>query len=170
MLTLDLARLDREGSVLVEARIPSDDPMWEDLGLSLEDSAEVRLHASVAGTGEVVVRGDVALRLVQECRRCLEPVSGAVATDVTMVFLPSDTPGADGDGDARVFDANASELDLIVPVREELVLGIDLYVVCDPECRGLCPRCGVNRNTDSCECTVDEADSRWDALRALKKE
>lgn len=170
MLRLDLALLDREGSVLVEAQIPADDPMWEGLGFSLQDSAQVRLHASVAGTGEVVVRGDVTMSVVQGCRRCLEPVSGKMTTDVTMVFLPSDIPGVEDDGDARVFDAKASELDLIVPVREELVLGIDLYVVCDPECKGLCPRCGVNRNTDSCDCTVGESDSRWDALRALQKE
>lgn len=170
MLRLDLARLDREGSVLVEARIPSDDPMWEGLGFSVRDSAQVRLNASIAGTGEIVVRGNVVMSFVQDCRRCLEPVSEETTTDVTMVFLPSDIPGVEDDGAARVFDAKASELDLIVPVCEELALGIDLYVICDPECKGLCPRCGVNLNTDSCACIVGEVDSRWDALRALKKE
>ena len=154
----------------IEARIPADDPMWVDLGVSLENPVEVRLHASLAGTGEVVVRGDVATRLMQACRRCLEPVPGELGVNVTMVFVPSDLSGAEDDGDARMFDARASELDLVVPMCEEMVLGIDLYVVCDPECKGLCPRCGVNLNTDSCECTVDESDSRWDALRALQKE
>ena len=72
--------------------------------------------------------------------------------------------------DAPVFDAGASELDLSESIREELIFAIDPYVVCDPECKGLCPRCGVNRNTDSCECTEDEVDPRWDALRALQKE
>lgn len=170
MLRLDLARLGREGSVPVEARIPSDDPLWDDLGVTLEEPAEIRLRASLAGTGEVVVRGDVATKVVQDCRRCLEPVSGELSLEVTMVFVSSDTPGAEDDGDARVFDAGGSELDLSVPMREELVLSIDPYVVCDPECKGLCPRCGVNRNSETCDCSDEEIDPRWDALRALQKE
>jgi uncharacterized protein len=170
MLRLDLVRLDREGTVSVEGRIPADDPMWEKLGVSLKDPAEVRARASLAGTGEVVVRGDVATGFVQECRRCLETVPGTLSAEVTMVFVPSDSPGAEDDGDARVFDARASELELIEPMREEVVLAIDPYVVCDPKCKGLCPRCGVNRNTDTCECAEEEIDPRWDALRALQKE
>ena len=148
----------------------SDDPLWESLGVTLQDPVEVHLRASLAGTGEVVVRGELAARFGQECRRCLEPVPGELAQEVTLVFVPSDEAGEEDDGDARAFDAGASELDLSESIREELVFAIDPYVVCDPECKGLCPRCGVNRNTDSCDCTEDEVDPRWDALRALQKE
>jgi uncharacterized protein len=74
------------------------------------------------------------------------------------------------DGDARVFEARAPKLDLSEPVREEVVLAIDPYVVCDPECKGLCPRCGANLNVEVCGCSFDEPDPRWDALRALKEE
>ena len=87
-----------------------------------------------------------------------------------MVFAASDLPGVVEDGDARVYDAGAAELDLKEAVREELILAIDPFVVCDPECKGLCPKCGVNRNTDSCDCTTDEPDPRWDALRSLQNE
>jgi len=170
MLRLDLALLGREGSVTVEGRISPDDPVWDGLGVLLEDPVEVSLRASLAGTGEVVVRGDIATSLMQTCRRCLEQVQGKLSAELTMVFVPSDLPGAEDDGDVRVFDAGAPVLDLSVPVREEVNLTIDPYVVCDPECKGLCPRCGVNRNDDSCECTEDGADPRWDALRALQKE
>jgi len=117
-----------------------------------------------------VARGTVRATIVQECRRCLEPVRSPVAAELTMVFVPSDFPDAEDDGDVRLFKGNAAELDLGQPVREELVLAIEPYVVCDPECRGLCPRCGANRNTETCACTVAESDPRWDALRALKEE
>ncbi len=87
-----------------------------------------------------------------------------------MVFVPSSMPGAVDEGDARVFDEGVAQLDLGEPVLEEMILSIDPYVVCSPECRGLCPRCGVNRNVDSCDCAEDSTDPRWDALRALKEE
>jgi len=100
----------------------------------------------------------------------LKEVPGKVREEITMVFLPSDEPGAEDDGDARVFDATASELELNVAVCEELLLAIDPYVVCATECRGFCPGCGVDLNTDPCQCTHDESDPRWDTLRALQKE
>ncbi|MGD8322587.1 MAG: DUF177 domain-containing protein [Gemmatimonadota bacterium] len=118
----------------------------------------------------MVVRGSLEAGLVQECRRCLEPVSGRFAEDVTMVFLPSGVPGVEEDGDVRLFDARSGELDLSEAVREEIVLALDPYVVCDPECKGLCPQCGTNLNRETCSCTTTEADPRWDALRALKEE
>ncbi len=170
MLRLDLARLDREGAVRVDADVPADDPLWKDTEFAFDGPVHVRLRAIAAGSGEVVVRGEVEARLAQECRRCLEPVVGKLALAITLVFVASDTPGILEDGDARVFDARASELDLGEAVREEVVLGIDPYVVCDPECKGWCPHCGANRNTGECGCSWDEADPRWDALRALKEE
>jgi len=170
MLRLDLARLGREGTVQVDARVPADDPLWEGLEVSFEGPVEVLLRVSHAGSGEIVARGTVRATLLQECRRCREPVRSRLGEELTMVFVPSDFPEAEDDGDVRLFKANAAELDLGQPVREELVLTIEPYVVCDPECRGLCPRCGANRNTETCSCTEEESDPRWDALRALKEE
>jgi uncharacterized protein len=170
MLRLDLARLGREGSVRVDAQVPPDDELWKDLEMSFESPVEVHLRASYAGSGEVVVRGTLGAEMRQECRRCLETVPSRMSEEVTMVFVPSSAPGAVDEGDARVFEEGAAHLDLGEPVLEELILGIDPYVVCSPECRGLCPRCGVNRNVDSCDCTEHSTDPRWDALRALKEE
>jgi len=119
----------------------------------------------------VIVRGSIEADLRQPCRRCLEPVHGRLSAEVTLVFVPAG-PSAEveDDGDVRFFDERAGELDLSESIREELILAIDPYVVCDPECRGLCPRCGANRNIETCSCTDEELDPRWDALRALREE
>jgi uncharacterized protein len=170
MLRLDLARLGREGTLGVDIRVPADDPMWHGLEVKFAGPVAIRVKASYAGSGEVVVRGSVEAELVQACRRCLEPVPGALREELTLVFAPEDADSAEDDGDVRPFREDAAALDLTDPVREELVLAIEPYVVCDPDCRGLCPRCGANRNTETCSCTVEENDPRWDVLRALKEE
>lgn len=170
MLRLELARLDRDGTVQVDARVPADDPLLEGLEASFDGDLEVLLRASHAGSGEIVVRGTLKGTLRQECRRCLEPVSTRLSQELTMVFAPSLDPGAEDDGDVRYFRETAAELDLGEPVREELILCIDPYAVCDPDCRGLCPRCGANRNTETCSCAGSESDPRWDALRAKREE
>lgn len=170
MLTLDLARLDREGSLPVEADVPADDPLFEGVGFELGEPMRVRLRASTAGTGEVVVRGTLDTRLDRQCRRCLESVSRAWSRAVTWVFAPPDELDGENDLEVRQLPVSTSTLDLSEAVREELILETDPYVECRKACRGLCPVCGINRNHETCECTLDEPDPRWDALRALKNE
>ena len=169
MLRLDLARLAREGSVVVEGRIPPDDALWEGSGLEFAAPVEVRLRASWAGSGELVVRGTIGAPVQAECRRCLDPVRVDLDEEVTMVFASPETPGIEEDAETRKLDPRAGELDLSGPVREEVILAADPYVLCDPGCKGLCPRCGVNKNEETCTCVDEERDPRWDALEALKK-
>jgi uncharacterized protein len=168
MLKVDLGRLDREGAVLVEAQVPADDALWQDSGIEWDGPVDVRLRASYAGSGQVVVRGRVSGTLKQECRRCLRPVEGAFDEEVTLVFDADATDEETGGGDAFVFDPSSGNLDLSEAVRGEVILATNPYVVCDPECRGLCPRCGANLNEVACGCSAEEQDPRWEALRALK--
>lgn len=166
MLRLDLARLEREGRLQVEAEIPADDRLWDGTGLSFSRPVQVRLIASLAGTGEVVVRGRVVCTLLQECRRCLAEVAGVVEKEVTLVYAPGDgTESSNGEGDVRFLELTATQMDLGEAVREELVLSRERYAVCDPSCRGLCPGCGANLNLETCACAKEESDPRWGALR-----
>ena len=42
--------------------------------------------------------------------------------------------------------------------------------LCRPDCRGLCPVCGVDLNQQSCSCGKDDIDPRWEKLKNLKFE
>jgi uncharacterized protein len=169
MLTLDLPRLEREGFLDLEAEIAPDSPLWEGTGLRFAEPVAVKGRATLAGSGEVLFQGTVESVAEQECRRCLAPVRTPVALDALLVFGAPDEEAGE-DGEIHPVDPDAVELSLGPAIREELILAVDPYVLCDPECRGLCPRCGVDRNKETCECTLEEADPRWDALRALKSE
>lgn len=168
MLKLDLGQIDREGSDLVEVSVPADDPVWQDSRIEWDGPVDVHLLGMFAGTGEVVVRGRVRGGLKQECRRCLRPVQGRFDEEVTLVFSADATQEDSDEGDAYAFDPSRRELDMSEAVRGEVILAMNPYVVCDPECRGLCPRCGANLNEVACGCTAEEVDPRWEALRALK--
>ena len=64
----------------------------------------------------------------------------------------------------------AAAIDLEAPVREVLMLELPLAPLCAPDCLGICPTCGVDRNERSCECPPPAADPRWAALDALRGE
>jgi uncharacterized protein len=170
MLLLDLARLDREGTLRVEGEIPPDDPLWKDTGVRQKAPLRVDLQASESASGEVVVRGVVEGTLANECRRCLDPVDVPLREEVTFVYAPPDVLGGEDDGEIRVLPPDEVELDLAEPIRDEVFLVAPAYTLCDPECKGLCPHCGADLNETTCDCGAAEPDPRWDALRALKNE
>jgi uncharacterized protein len=171
MLTLDLPRLGREGRLTLEAHVPADDPLWDESGLHFEEAVHVSVEAHEAGSGEVIVRGRVQGTRVDECRRCLDPVRTPVDLDLTLVFAPADELQQDvQDESVREIGLDTVDIDLAEAVREELILRTRRYSECRPDCKGLCPVCGANRNQTTCDCSLDEPDPRWDALRALKNE
>lgn len=170
MLRVDLVRLERDGVLRVEGAIDPGDPLFEEAGLRFVAPPHARIEATIAGSGEVVVRGRVQGSLVQVCRRCLGELNSSFDTELTLVFVPVDELGEDPEGDVYPLEASALELDLHGPIREEMVLTVPSYVFCKEDCRGLCSRCGTNLNEKNCQCSREDADPRWDVLRTLGSE
>jgi uncharacterized protein len=171
MLEVPLGRLYRDGAFAIDTEVPSDDPMWAGLDPGWAGPVEAHFRLSVAGSGQIVARGRVRGLLAQHCRRCLEPLERTFDEEMTLVFVEEEeTETDDGSpGDLHVIRGTDSELDLSGPIREEVFLAIEPYVVCDPECKGICPGCGTNLNEGACACRGEELDPRWDALRKLKE-
>jgi len=170
MLTIPLARLAREGSLEIQAEIPADDPSWE--GTELRFSAPLSVFAQVRWipSGDVLARLRLRSSLEQKCCRCLELVSVTVEEELDLLFSPVDERADLDDDTVRRLPEGAGDLDLGGAIREEILLSQSLLAVCRPDCRGLCPQCGINLNEDRCDCVREEPDPRWDALRALKEE
>lgn len=169
MLRVDLGQLGREGSVTVEGTITAEDELWKDTGLVWVDGVAVKLQATNTLTDEVVARGAADGVLRHVCRRCLEKVETSFRGDLTLVFVEGGSDEDDESG-SYPFDGSDSDLDMSSAVREEILLAVNPYVVCTPDCAGLCPQCGTNLNEAPCDCTFDEVDPRWGALRDLKSE
>lgn len=170
MLSLDLIRLERDGALPLEAEIPPDSPLWEDSGLTFRGPVRVEGQATMAGSGQVLLNVTVRGTWDQECRRCLAAVRTPVELQTILVYGDAGEEAEGDDGQIRPADLNANTLEYGDGIREELLLAHDPYVLCDPDCKGLCPVCGVNRNKETCECTLEEPDPRWDALRELNNE
>jgi len=56
----------------------------------------------------------------------------------------------------RTFQGN--EINLSPHVWEELVFALPVKFICRDDCRGLCPSCGANRNTSTCNCPASETE------------
>ena len=80
----------------------------------------------------------------------------------------SATPRSGGhDRDDEAYPLAGDELDLEPLARDAVLLELPLAPLCTEDCQGLCPTCGANRNTESCDC-APPADPRWAALDVLR--
>lgn len=108
----------------------------------------------------VLVTGAVSGRAEFTCARCLRPFEDGFIVEVRELFAAD--PGED---DYALEEP--SKLDPELMVRDAVLLAMPFSPLCRPGCKGLCPRCGGDRNVDGCTCADVEADPRWAALDGL---
>ena len=143
-----------------------------------------RLAGSLTRAGDRFhLRGRITATLQLACGRCLNPFTMPVDTTVDLTYVPDramvGTPakdkghgGADEEVELQDEDLNTAYyhdhvLDLGEMLREQFYLALPMHPLCRPDCRGLCPSCGIDRNIDTCQCKTEWIDPRLSVLQAL---
>jgi uncharacterized protein len=108
----------------------------------------------------VVVRGQVSGSWSAECSRCLNPVDQPFVVSVAELFEDSPVDG-------ETYPIVDETIDLEAPIRDVIGVSLPNVPLCSPDCQGLCPSCGIDRNVATCSCATSSVDPRWDALKAL---
>ncbi|HZF10579.1 MAG TPA: DUF177 domain-containing protein [Thermoanaerobaculia bacterium] len=110
------------------------------------------------------------------CDRCLMPIHEPVRSEVELMIQVASTKGHGGHGEYELREEDLGTLYLdeeILETRpillEQLQLNIPMKPLCRPDCQGLCPVCGIDRNTASCTCEERTGDPRWAVLATLKE-
>jgi uncharacterized protein len=124
---------------------------------------------------DIRVRASLQTRMEVPCARCLEPVELPVEASFDLLFRPQD---ADSDSADHSISTSETEIGyyegdgllLEDVLREQILLALPAKILCNEECKGLCPGCGRNRNTDPCDCVTTPADPRWSSLQELRSQ
>jgi uncharacterized protein len=120
---------------------------------------------------DIWLRGRFAGKFQVPCARCVEPVEIPLASEFDLIFRPA---GADSEAPERSITAPETEIGYYLKdsllledvLREQVLLSLPVRTLCKPDCKGLCQRCGANRNSQACTCAGD--DPRWEALAGLR--
>lgn len=115
----------------------------------------------------VLVRGTLEIPLALACARCLRPITDVVSAEVVELFVDPADP-ADPDDVEEGYEVLDDAIDLDTLLRDAVVPAVPVAPHCRDDCRGLCPRCGADRNTTPCDCADTDTDPRWSALQALR--
>lgn len=124
------------------------------------------------GLRAIRVRGWIRASVDHVCDRCLDALRQDLASDFDLCYYPADALEDGGNqelgrDETEVGFYEGERLGLVDVVREQILLWLPVRSLCSPECKGLCPVCGSNRNAATCECRETFVDPRWEALRQL---
>jgi uncharacterized protein len=110
------------------------------------------------------------------CDRCIEPFAVRLEREFQEVLVPLDRGPA---GSANV-ELHSSDLEIAyydgagLEVNdvfwEQVALSLPSKLLCREDCRGVCPRCGGNRNREECGCPEEAASGAFEILKTLKRE
>lgn len=132
----------------------------------VEIGAEADVHVMIESVVDgLLVRGTVRAPARVACARCLVEGDETLGSDVVELFTTPDR--ADGDGDAG-YDIEDDRIDLDILLRDALATAVPVRPLCRPDCAGLCPACGADRNVAPCDGHPEEHDQRWAALADLQ--
>jgi uncharacterized protein len=120
--------------------------------------ADVRLESLHDG---ILVSAQVDSTATGECVRCLIDVALPVEVEIQEVF-------AYDEDEAFEYRVQDDHVDLEPVIRDAVVLSLPFQPVCQEDCLGLCPRCGVRLLDNPGHEHEEPIDPRWAALAGLE--
>ena len=180
--------VDRLQQTPAELEFGPDDPGWADARETIPELAgelaivpTARLRAYKIGS-ELYFEGEVEGAFELECSRCLVRYRSPLREPFRLVLEPAGArvpPEPEAARDLARWGVcltdelemgwfHGPEIDLRSLLRESVALAVPVQPLCREDCRGLCPRCGVDRNLETCGCEAERPTSPFAALAALR--
>ncbi|MFM9918749.1 YceD family protein [Lacisediminihabitans sp. H27-G8] len=108
----------------------------------------------------ILVSADIEGTAAGECGRCLIDIEQAVQVEIQELFAYSSD-------EAFEYEVHEDTIDLEPVVRDAVVLSLPFQPVCQEDCLGLCPQCGVRLLDNPGHKHENAIDPRWAALENL---
>lgn len=169
--------VDRLKGTPTDFRFEPDDPGWAEARdvvpelsgeLAETPTASVRAHRMGA---DLYLEGELDGALELECSRCLARYRHPLHEPFRLVLEPAGArvpsePEAARDlarlgmclgEELELGWLQGPEIDLRAFLREVVALALPVQPLCREDCRGLCPRCGADRNVEPCRCRPERS-------------
>ena len=113
--------------------------------------------------GKALIHGEGEANSVLQCDRCLTEVPSSVSISFdAFAFAPGQVPEDAGDDEYSYMEDYQLNVDSLL--SSEILMQWPMKVLCKPDCRGICMKCGQNLNLGSCGCDTFVPDPRMAAF------
>jgi uncharacterized protein len=148
--------------------VPPDDPF----NLKLLRPVNVILNLN-RRPDHIRITGKITGSLEVSCHRCLRPFPLLFNETVDIYLVASERMSGGEEKELEpdellyeFFDGEVIEVDRLVV--EQIFLALPVKVLCDENCKGICPGCGTNLNEEACRCKADDSKSPFAKLKLIK--
>lgn len=169
-MKLDLRLLEEFPAAVELVAGPTEIAPFSDEVLGVES---VKLALTVVKSEEeYYCHGTMRARVKLECMRCLDPFEAERSEEVDFVICSEShaaqmrKEGVDNE-EYVLLTGGDTIVEVNEPVRQALLLSLELKPLCKEDCKGLCSVCGANKNHVDCGHVVAQVDDRWQALADL---
>ena len=169
-MKISLAEVMNLKDTAKEADIPIEADVFEYDGVEYPFISKEPVHLRISRLSPKSLRflARTKCALKAECSRCLEEVELPFDIDVEYELIQDENGRAcTSDDDEKLSYVADNELDIEGFIREELMIGFPLKVLCSEDCRGICPVCGRNLNLGECGCDRTVLDPRMSIIKDL---
>ena len=114
--------------------------------------------------GAVLLNAEAEVFISLNCARCNRPAELTKTIGIECTVAGSETDAGENDD---IIIAGDSKLDLDELILSSVILETDTVILCKPDCKGLCPKCGADLNEGDCNCPQKDIDPRLEKLKKL---
>jgi uncharacterized protein len=135
---------------------------------------KVQAAGRIAGVGHrYKVTGTISGQIENDCTRCLVPIASALSLPFEVSYVDPESDSTEVErqvdpADLEIAVAEEGKLNIEDLVREQIILSLPTRFLCKEDCKGLCDKCGANKNAADCGCDAKYIDPRWAQLKNLK--
>ncbi len=130
----------------------------------------VNLRIKLSRKGEKIkATGEISGGIILICSRCAEEFPFSVNSNFDLDLLPVETLTSgevaleDDEMDTVFYEKGIINIDSLVATQINLT--VPMKPLCRPDCRGICPVCGANRNKVDCGHEAKIPDPRFSRLK-----
>ena len=131
------------------------------------DKSPLHITFTNQGNGKVQMVGSAEITQKMECDRCLKEMPVTVLLDFNQMVYSPEVINAELEEESDQGIMDGYQLDIEALVYNELLMNQPEKVLCKPDCKGICKKCGKDLNEEECGCDTFVPDPRMAVLQDI---
>lgn len=130
------------------------------------EKTPVSLTLTNLGMNKASVEGRAEITLAMNCDRCLKSVAQKIILHMIRQVTAPDVRQEEKMDDEQNF-MEGYQLDVDGLIKNECLMNLPMKILCKPDCKGICIKCGKDLNTGECGCDTFVPDPRMARIKDI---
>ena len=143
----------------------------EKLGLEEKTVDNVLLSCDMdKSSTQIVLNCKLSFTVKQMCDRCTLSIDEEMENTFRNIYFITHSKSENQEDESGIYYLSPDEdkINLTQDTSENILLAIPMKTLCNENCKGLCYKCGTDKNVNVCNCEEEVSNPVWDSLLKLK--